>query len=91
MSSKCGGNHDCQVLGNLEPHFFFFRTSAGIKKNRKNRKNVNHNVLGGSRNARNDRNDKKANALYFFIFVSSLIIFIDSTETAAHLSYSLYS
>ena len=83
--------HDCQVLGNLESHFFFFRTSAGIKKNRKNRKNVNHNVLGGSRNARNERNDKKANALYFFIFVSSLIIFIDSAETAAHLSYSLYS
>jgi len=59
-------------LGNLELHFFFFRTSAGIKKNRKNMKNINHNVSGGLRNARNERNDKKANALYLFISIPPL-------------------
>ena len=52
--------HSCQILGRLEPYFFFI--TAGIKKNRKNMKNINHNVLGGLRNARNERNDKKANA-----------------------------
>jgi len=51
----------------LEHHFFFI--TAGIKKNRKNMKNMNHNVLGGSINERNERNDKKANALYFFLFI----------------------
>jgi len=51
-------------------------------------KNMNHNVLGGSRNARNERNDKKANALYFFILllsIFSLTIFIYFAETAAYL------